>query len=361
MKKIFLIIICIVAVAVFAFFAFRPTYQSTDPRPVVRIGASLPLTGDLAALGQSVKAGLVMALSEIPADSRYRYEIIFEDDRYNMRKAITNTHRLISARRVNAILYMFDSSIVAAPILEKHRIPGMGCTWGAMPFIGMEYSFNHYSRPKAQVQAFIEMLQARNIKSVAAVMQNSASIVEMREYLEQFAPQNGIELSVTNVNFGVKDYRIDIERIRQQNPDIVMLQLLDPELGIFIKQANELNLNIPLTSIDEFAHIVDRSALEGSVFVTSLSGDDDFRARFAEHSNLTMKSCTANIYDNFKILVSIYESSDRKLTGTEVKDRLYQIRDFPSALGVNISVDEDGIIDSPLIRVRIENGQVVRE
>jgi hypothetical protein len=58
-------------------------------------------------------------------------------------------------------------------------------------------------------------------------------------------------------------------------------------------------------------------------------------------------------------LVQIYETSDTKPTGEEVKNKLYQIENYPSSLGVNIKVDKDGIIDSPLIRAQIKNKQVI--
>ena len=42
----------------------------------------------------------------------------------------------------------------------------------------------------------------------------------------------------------------------------------------------------------------------------------------------------------------------------DLKDKLYQIKDFDSVLGTYVSVDKDGIIDSPLIRAEIKNGEV---
>ncbi|MCL1892316.1 MAG: ABC transporter substrate-binding protein [Alphaproteobacteria bacterium] len=361
MKKKLLIIIGIIAIAAVAFFAFRPARESADPRPVVKIGATLPLTGNLASIGSVIRESLLMAQAEIPANSKYRYELIFEDDQYDMKKIVLNTTRLISAKNADAMLFMFDGSNIGAPVIEKHQIPGMGCTWGAKFFKDYEYSFNHWSRPATQAAAFVSLMKDRGIKTISSIAQNSANITELMDEVEKLAAKNGIKFTSMNlVNINEKDFRLVIEKMRAQKPDLVMLMLLDPQMTIFAKQAAEQNLNIPYTSIDEIANTPNRDYLEGSVFVSSISGSPEFQSRLADRTDLHIMPCTANLYDNFKILVSIYESADHKLTGPEVKDRLYQIKDYPSALGVKISVDKDGIIDSPLIRVRIENGQVVR-
>ena len=71
--------------------------------------------------------------------------------------------------------------------------------------------------------------------------------------------------------------------------------------------------------------------------------------------------CVANLLDAFNMIVSVYESSDVRPNGETLKDKLYKIRDFDSVLGVKVNVDRDGIIDSPLIRAKIENSNVIME
>jgi len=351
-----------IAIATVAFFVLSSGRKMTDDRPVVRIGASLPLTGDLAPIGNVIKESLVMALSEIPVDSKYRYKIIFEDDQYDMKKIVTNANRLISIRNVDAMLFMFDGSNVSAPIAERREIPSLGCTWGADFFKDYEYSFNHWSRPETQAAAFVLLMKDENIKTISIIAQHSANITELMKAVEKQAKQNNIKLNPINyVNIDVKDFRMEITRMKKQQPDAVMIMLLDPQITIFAKQAAEQNLNIRFTSIDEIAHTPNKELLEGSIFVSSITGGDDFQERFAKHTNLSMKSCASNLYDWFKIIVDIFESSDHRLTGEELKNRIYQIKNFPSAMGIEISVDKDGIIDTPLFRARIKDGKVAKE
>jgi len=363
MSKKILLIIALVAIAVFALFTFRPAYKSVDPRPVVRIGLTLPLTGNLAQTAQVAKAALLMAQSEIPEDSKFRYELVIEDDQSEARKVALNINRLTSVRRVDALLSMFASAAtIGAPIAERGKIPNISCTWGAEFYKQYEYSFNHWPRPDTQAKAFFELLKDNSVKSIAVVVVNWATAKEVMDSVEKYAETYGVAITSINwINSGAADFRIEIERIRRQNPDAVMLMAFDPEMTIFVRQAHAAGLRTRYVSIDQFLGMQDKQALDGAVFIMANPGDGNFEANLAKRTNIPNDSCAANLYDAFKLLVSVYESYDRKLTGTEVKERLYQIRDFQSALGVRISVDEDGIIDSPPVRARIENGQVIRK
>ena len=264
---------------------------------------------------------------------------------------------------VDAVLSLFDgASSVIVPIAEKNKIPHIGCAWGADFYKKYDYSFNHWSRPETQTDAFISLLRDNGVKTFAIVMINYASTAEIIENVKKVATKNGIKItSVNMVNGGEKDFRITIEKIRKQKPDVIMLQMLDPELGIFTKQAFETKLNIPYVAIDQLHTATNKDLLNGARFVLSLDGDNTFKKNLAKRTKLPAYSCVANLVDAFNMIVNIYEKSDTRPNGEILKDKLYDIKDFDSVLGVKVSVDKDGIIDSPLIRAHIESGTVVIE
>jgi len=362
MKKKIWVVIGIIVAAVLLAIAFMPKRTvPTGDKPVIKIGVSLPLSGDVAILGKSVKGALEIALAEIPANSKYNYEFVFSDDNYELKKIAINQNRHISVDKVDAIISVFDGTAVSAPIAETNQIPHIGCTWGSKFFAEYPYSINHWSRTDTQARAFIKLLKDEKIQSIAIVSVNFSSNEELVGHVADMAKQNGIKITSTNfINKGTKDFRVIIEQIRTQNPAAIMFLLLDPELGIFPKQIKEAKLNIPIVAIDNLHSAQYPELLDGAKFVYSSIGNEKFIAKLAEQNVLPIP-CVANLYDGFKILVSIYESADHKLTGMEVKERLYKIKNYPSALGMNISVDSDGIIDSPLMRARITNGKVVKE
>ena len=355
MKRIFLILCAVLSLIA--------CDKKDSDKPVVKIGVSLPLTGNIADTGNVIKEALLMAQSAVASNSKYKYEIVFDDDSYELRKIANNAKKQVSMDRVDAILSLFDgASSVIAPIAESAKIPNIGCTWGAEFYKKYDYSFNHWSRPETQTAAFIKMLQDNKIKSFAIIMLNYASTAELVEHVKLAADQNGIKItSVNMVNGGEKDFRTIIEKIRKQKPDAVMVQMLDPELGIFTKQAFQANLNIPYIAIDQLHTAANKELLNSAKFVLSYDGGDKFKADLAKQTNLPVYPCVANLVDAFNMIVAVYEKSDNRPTGPELKDRLYSIKDFDSVLGIQVSVDSDGIIDSPLMRARIEDGKVVME
>lgn len=332
-------------------------------KPTVKIGVSLPLSGDISHIGNAIKSALLMAQLDVPSNSKYKYEIIFDDDSYELRKIANNTKKQVSVDKVDAILSLFDgASSVIAPISESEKVPNIGCTWGADFYKKYDYSFNHWSRPETQTDAFIKLLKDNNIKSFSIVMLNYASTAEIVDHVKTAAKEHGIKITSVNiVNSGEKDFRITIEKIRKQKPNAIMLQMLDPELGIFTKQASQVNLGIPYVAIDQLHTAAHKDLLNGAKFVLSYDGSPEFKADLTKRTNLPIYPCVANLVDAFKIITKIYEESDVRPTGSELKDKLYNTKDFESVLGVQVSVDSDGIIDSPLMRAHIENGNVIIE
>ena len=58
-----------------------------NEKPIIKIGATLPLTGDAAEAGQAAKAGLEMILADLQQKGlKYNYQLVFEDNQMNAMK-----------------------------------------------------------------------------------------------------------------------------------------------------------------------------------------------------------------------------------------------------------------------------------
>ncbi len=359
MKK-WLLSLCMVLALVACKDEKDPAAQ-TNSKPTIKIGISLPLTGDAASIGNAIKEAILMAKDEIPADSRYNYEIIIEDDGYDYKRTALNVNNFADIKHTDVVLSLFDGAAgITAPIVEKNKINHIGCAWGENFFKKYTYSFNHFSKPSTQAQAFINLLQEKNIKKFAVVAINYASMNEMLSYIEEYLKETDIEITSTNfVNFGERDFRTIIEKIKLQNPDVIMLVMLNPELDIFLKQAIEGHLNKPYTAIDLLQATNYKQFLDGTEFVMSPDGSEDFKAKFSKKSDLTLTSCVANLYDAIKIIFQLYEKYETKPTSMQINQDLYNLRNFPSAIGGSVNVDKNGIIDAKLIKVKFDNGRLV--
>lgn len=355
-KKIILIAIVIIL----AILPFIYKNGIVTEKPTITISATIPLTGNIAQVGNDLQKAMLLAKSEIPSNTKYNYEFVIEDDAYEYKKTALNINKFISVNKADAVLSLYDGAgAVIAPIAEDNKLLHINCAWGEKLYKKYKYTFNHYSKPKTQAKAFIDNLVKNNVKTLSIISINYASINEAFYYIEGEAYKAGIKiLSKKLVNFGTKDFRTDIMKIKQENPDRVMVLMLNPELDVFGKQAKELKLNIPYTSIDLVYGTANPTLFEGTEFVLSSRGSDEFISKMG---GKTEDSCSARFYDSVKILTEIYErigDGKTKPNSQAVMEEIHKIKNYPSAIGANISVDKDGIIDAGLKTAIIIDGKV---
>ena len=93
-----LVVICVVGTNMYQH------REQKSGKPVVKIGAILPLTGAMGFVGQTYKDLYEMRLSEIPENSKFKYQLIFEDDQLDAQKSLTAGQKLLSLDNVDVLL-----------------------------------------------------------------------------------------------------------------------------------------------------------------------------------------------------------------------------------------------------------------
>jgi hypothetical protein len=92
----------------------------------------------------------------------------------------------------------------------------------------------------------------------------------------------------------------------------------------------------------------------------SPNGSKKFLSAFEKRTDLPAVSCVANFYDSVKIIVDTYEKFETKPTGEQVRNEIYQIKNFDSAIGGTVTVDKNGMIDAELIRAKVVDGKIIK-
>ena len=91
MMKKWLLSLCVV-LALVACKDEKKESAQTETKPVVKIGITLPLTGDMGSIGQVMKGAATLAQMDIEEKAlRYRYQFIIEDNAFeSKKKAVIN-------------------------------------------------------------------------------------------------------------------------------------------------------------------------------------------------------------------------------------------------------------------------------
>lgn len=311
----------------------------------IKIGIILPLSGNLAFLGEPAKQGAELALASFK-DTKHKYELIFEDDQFTAEKAITAANKLIFVDKVNAIVSFGSSGgNVINPLAEKNKIIHFGVASDPNVAIG-KYNFNHWTPPAEEVRALVAELENRGIKKIGILTANQDGMLAISTELKKQIQGTGIEVILDQMfNIGEKDFRSLIVKIKQSLPEIFVMINYTPELEILGKQMKDAGIKTPMTSVEGFDQTTQPKLFNGYWYASASDPTGEFTNAFKEKYGKVPGFGTGNAYDIVSLLVATFESTDTNgnPSSDEVVDQLLKIKGFKGAMG-DLSVDSDGLV-----------------
>jgi branched-chain amino acid transport system substrate-binding protein len=123
MHKKGLLAVIVIVVAVFLGLYFLGNKKGSETPEVVRIGAILPLTGKFADAGNSVKAGLEIAIRELNESSNNKFKAIYYDTQSEVKNTITGYSKLKGTDKCEFIFSsMSDHCLALKPLIIKDSV-----------------------------------------------------------------------------------------------------------------------------------------------------------------------------------------------------------------------------------------------
>jgi branched-chain amino acid transport system substrate-binding protein len=317
----------------------------------LRIGFILPLTGEWAHLGQGIRNGATLAAE----DASVKPQLFFEDNRGELAPSAQLASRLIEEKRVDALVSIISGvAQVIRPIAARSNVLTIGICSDPTAADGRT-AFINYLTAEQGVAKYLEYF--RNTvgegKSITVVSLNEAGFERIVDTLQAASGDLLRIRGVENFNQGTTDFRTLILRIAQQKPDALLLLGLSPEIELFARQARNLGVKIPLTSIEAFGLASDLSAFEGAWFVDSAVPTSSFRKRYEEVFRVPVTPGVGHAYDTVGLLIRAFQ-------GTKSRDHALQaFRESSAYDGVigRLSVRDSGVIWSDASVKTIRGGK----
>ena len=344
--------------------------ESAKAKPVIKIGATLPLTGDAADVGQAARIGLQMTLDELKKTGlKYDYQLIFEDNQVNPQKVAATVNKLINIDKANAIISIWNlMGNITSALANQKEVISLACSIGEETTKG-KYNFNAHASNRQQAKMLVEMLKEQNIKTVALITDNSGMRLQYEEVKNYMAKNSDIQIVFEEFfNPGEKDYKAAIIKAAEKNPDIYLYSGYNPSTYIFMKQLKEITGGNNVTTIDMFGGmpVKDRDIIEGLWYVDSNSdGTDEFKKKLQAEKGIISQSCTGDSASNLQIIVAAYEnaavSEGEKIPSNDaVRDWIFaNVEDFDT-YGGQMTVVRDGLFDKkPSIKKMVNRKSVV--
>jgi branched-chain amino acid transport system substrate-binding protein len=340
------IIISIVAIALIVFgFTIQSTRTETAP---IKIGVILPLSGDLSFIGEPAKYGAEMALENFK-DTKHKYELVFEDDQFDGKKAVTAAQKLISVDKVN-VLVTFGSSggNSVKPLAETNKILHFTVASDQKIADG-KYNFNHWTSPKEEVTTMVAELIKNNIKTVSILTMNQDGMISTtNELKEQLKNTNIRIIDDEKFNVGTRDFRTLAAKVKLNQPEQIIMVNYSPELEILGRQIRETGIKVPMTSFEGLDATTDPKLFAGSWYSTASDVTEAFKNTFKAKYSVAPIVGTGNVHDVISMLITATENVRGSVTTEKIASELLKIKDFDGSIG-RISMDQNGSVVSKAV------------
>lgn len=335
-------------------------------KPVIRIGATLPLSGENAYIGNSVRNAMEMAFGEWEKrGTRYEYQLVFDDDAMDPKKINRNTNRLVNVEKVNAVLTVLTPAATEAnTITNDKKVIHFGCAYGDK-MAEDYYSFNNLTRNDSMAQMMADALKEKGIRSIAILTSTDENSQVQSRILEEILNKDGsIEIVGKKVyQAGTESFANIIKSIlKKGTPDIFFISGMTPDAANAARDLKEITGDVRLTTINDFAEAKDRSAFDGLWFVSSANATKEFSVRYGEQYMQPLYLCAPNSYDSLNMLIWAYERTPRR-KGEAIPDNedvvrtIMEIRDWHGAIA-SFKVGQNGNMISRPELVYINRGRI---
>src|ERR1051325_3048309 len=254
--RVWVVALCLSAAGVLSSCSRNPEGQNASEIVVGEYGS---LTGTTATFGISTKNGIDLALDQINQAGGLlgkKVRVIVEDDQGKPEEAQTVVTKLITKDQVIAVLGEVASSrtMAAAPVAQQNSIPLItpSSTNPKVTEIG-DYIFR-----VCFIDPFQGLVMAKfatntlKVKNVAILrdIKNDYSVGLADVFSGDFKKLGGNIVANESYSEGDTDFSAQLTSIKARNPQAVFLPGYYTEVGLVVRQAKKLGLNVPFMGGD---------------------------------------------------------------------------------------------------------------
>lgn len=334
--------------------ADQPTSAGQAEQGTIKIGLMMPLTGDIAALGQSIKNAVEIArdrVNDAGGVNGRKVELVEEDSKCEAKTAASVASKLINADKVVAIVGAGCSSetLAAAPIAEQAGIV-MVSPVSTNPKITAagDYIFRFVPsdayQGKFAAEYAVEKLGKKKIATISCL---SDWCVGLNNVFKARAAELGATIVATEENRQEdRDLRAQITKVKAADPELVYVPQYTEALIVFFKQAKELGITATILTgdvgSDPKVWSESGASAEGAYYTVPKNADmpqwftDEMKKKIG---GAEITSYAPRGYDSFMALTDIIKKVGTD--GTKIKDAFYGIKDYQGIADV-YTMDQNG-------------------
>ena len=331
--------------------------EEKSDKPVVKIGVSLPLTGDMGNIGAVLKGAVEIADQDLQKqDLKYTYKFIIEDNSFEIKRGALVNHKFFSVDKVDGIIdFSSKIGLTTNPLAEQHKVIHISSCASDSKVADGKYNFIHWTQPKYEVNKLVDKIIKDKIDNVVIFTAIDQATLEISQNLQKQLKAQGIKFTEIRNNDKETDFNLLIKKATDKKTGLYVLLEYSPALDVILKRLQEHKNTVPVTSIETFSFLDDTKLVEGFWYIDAAELKPDYVARFTSHNKSENIYSVGNTYDAIMLLVQAFEKAESRETAV---DELSKIKEYDGIVG-KVYQDENGIFNSNAVVKKIINGKSV--
>jgi len=346
----------------------------------IRIGVAAPYTGNLAAYGDNIKAGVNLKLKEINdagGINGQKVELVWGDDLCQPKDAGTVGAKFAADKSIVAVIGHLCSSatLAAMPIYVRKGLPALSptSTNPTIGDVGMGWFFrNCYTDDfQGKYLALHVVANLLRMNKVAIFYENNDYAIGLKNSFLAGAKSANVTVTGSEAYMtGTTDFTPQLTKLLRDKPEAIFLCGYHPEGALIAGQGRKLGFNGPFFGADgidneDYIKIGGKAADNTYLTVPFLAASagpagKDFAKKYKKAYGREVDWMSANAYDCLGILAQVIGKvgADRK----KIRDGLAAINSkangYEGVTGLTY-FDKKGDCSKPAFVKKVENGKFV--
>ena len=345
--------------------------RAADP---VTAGVSGPLTGPNAQYGAQWKRGFDLALDGINgaggAGSR-PLQYVFEDSQSDPRQSVAVAQKFVADPRIVIELGDFSSpaSMAASPIYQRAKLVQFGFTNSHPDFTkGGDHMWSNSTSQAEEQPKLYDFVAATGMKRPAVLHLNTDWGRTAKDAFVAAAKAGGAEVAAVEGYLGAEqDFRPTLVRVRDANPDGLVLLSYYADGALICRQARDSGIKLPIVAgtsnySPKFLEL-GGTGVDGVYVMTTFSPADPrpdvqaFVRAYRAKYDTDPDSFSAGAYDTIVLWAKLVEGWGPTREGMQAG--LLAVRDVPSVIYGSVTFDPQTrrVQGASYKRLVVRNGQ----
>lgn len=349
----------------------------------VKIGVLSELTGGNATMGNSMANGIKMAIKEANAKGGVlgkQIEAVVADNKSEPSESANAMTKLTTQDRVAAVTGVFSSSnaIAASNVAEANKVPflAVGATNPKVTVDEKNGKVKDYTFRVCFIDPFQGtvganfVLNTLKLHKAAILVDNSSDYSKGLSdfFKDAFTKGGGSILAEEAYLQKDQDFKTVLTKVKAMNPEVIYVPGYYEEVGKIVKQARELDINVPIIGGDgwdspKLAEVATAGALNNTYFTNHYSVEDispvsqGFVEAYKKEYGQAPDAMAVLGYDAANVLIDAIKRAN-SADPAKIREALTATQNFPAITGATTLNQTHDAVKSAVI-IEMKDGKQV--